>query len=40
MFSVKCEEHLIKFNDMHNTLKPAIFINETYNDLNENIAVF
>ena len=29
LFSLKCEDYLIKFNDMHNTLKPAIFINET-----------
>jgi len=28
IFSVKCKEYLIKFNDIHNAVMPAILINE------------
>ena len=39
-FSFKCEEHLIKFNDIHNTVMPAILIKlMKHDDLNQNIAV-
>ena len=29
IFSLKCKEYLIKFNDIRNAVMPAIIINET-----------